>query len=449
MTRKLRTLILIAFAGLLMAGCQTAQEQATPTPIPTPIVAEQTLYTVQRGTVQKLLKFNARVSPIVEEELAFKAGGYVSKVHVERNQSVLAGDVIAELEMEGALNSEAQAQVALEKVQLSLEQAQQSLERQLTESKVNLEAKEIQLAKKKLQDPALDVQAAAHRVTLADAARGDAQAAYDRIAWQPGVEATRAARNLQDATINWQLAKIAYAKALEAKEAFDYDVQLLEKDLELAKLKHSYLEQGVDQNLVKAVEQAQLSLDRLQGQVAQNRILSPIDGIVTTLAVTEGRAVEAFKTVAIVADQTNLELAVQLSDAEMQNLEVEMPVTVTLATYAGRAFPAKIIEMPYPYGQGGSQSKLDKADQFTHLALNDTSIELRMGDVAACTVLLEEEKEALWLPPAAVRSFEGRNFVVVDQEGRQRRIDIKVGIVGEERIQILEGLEGGQSVIGQ
>jgi len=105
--------------------------------------------------------------------------------------------------------------------------------------------------------------------------------------------------------------------------------------------------------------------------------------------------------------------------------------------------------MPYPYGKGGSQSKLDKADQFTHLALDDTSIELRMGDVASCTVLLEEEKDALWLPPAAVRTFEGRNFVVVDQDGRQRRIDIKVGIVGADRIQILEGLEEGQSVIGQ
>ena len=214
-------------------------------------------------------------------------------------------------------------------------------------------------------------------------------------------------------------------------------------------LKHSYLEQGVDENLAKAVEQSQLKVAKLETQVGKGRIISPIDGVITSLAIAEGRDVGAFKKAVVVANTDELELAAQLSDAEMQELEVGMVVTVTLGAYPGQELTGKIIEMPYPYAQGGSTAKLDKADQFTHVQLDDPNIELRMGDVAKVTVLLEETYDTLWLPPAAIRNFEGRHFVVVEQDGRQRRIDIKVGIAGTERVEILEGLEEGQTVIGQ
>ena len=64
--------------------------------------------------------------------------------------------------------------------------------------------------------------------------------------------------------------------------------------------------------------------------------------------------------------------------------------------------------------------------------------------------VLEEKLDALWLPPAAVRTFQGRNFVVVqDEDGSQRRVDVRLGIESEERVEILEGLERGQTVVGE
>jgi len=49
----------------------------------------------------------------------------------------------------------------------------------------------------------------------------------------------------------------------------------------------------------------------------------------------------------------------------------------------------------------------------------------------------------------AVRAFEGRRFVVVKDGDRQRRQDVRVGIVSLERIEILEGLKEGDIVVGQ
>jgi len=64
-------------------------------------------------------------------------------------------------------------------------------------------------------------------------------------------------------------------------------------------------------------------------------------------------------------------------------------------------------------------------------------------------VTLEEKQDALWLPPAAIRTFAGRKFVQVEEDGRQRRVDVTIGIESAERVEITEGLEEGQVVVGQ
>lgn len=80
MSNMRRIFIASLFLLVLVTGCQTAQEQATPTPIPTPIVAEKPTYTVQRGTVENIFQFTGRVSPVKEEQLAFKSAGFVKRL---------------------------------------------------------------------------------------------------------------------------------------------------------------------------------------------------------------------------------------------------------------------------------------------------------------------------------------------------------------------------------
>jgi multidrug efflux pump subunit AcrA (membrane-fusion protein) len=64
-------------------------------------------------------------------------------------------------------------------------------------------------------------------------------------------------------------------------------------------------------------------------------------------------------------------------------------------------------------------------------------------------VVLERKDDVLWLPPQAIRTFEGRRFVVVQEGDAQIRVDVKVGIESEDRVEIEEGLSEGQVVIGQ
>jgi len=53
----------------------------------------------------------------------------------------------------------------------------------------------------------------------------------------------------------------------------------------------------------------------------------------------------------------------------------------------------------------------------------------------------------LWLPPQAIREFGGRKFVVLQEGDVQRRVDVKVGVVSDDRVEIITGLNEGQVVV--
>jgi multidrug efflux pump subunit AcrA (membrane-fusion protein) len=76
-------------------------------------------------------------------------------------------------------------------------------------------------------------------------------------------------------------------------------------------------------------------------------------------------------------------------------------------------------------------------------------MKITVGDLASVVITLKREKDALWLPPQAVRSFEGRRFVVIKDGNSQRRQDVRIGIVSSDRVEILEGLKEGDVIVGQ
>jgi hypothetical protein len=67
--------------------------------------------------------------------------------------------------------------------------------------------------------------------------------------------------------------------------------------------------------------------------------------------------------------------------------------------------------------------------------------------MVSVNLVLEHEEDVLWLPLQAVREFEGRYFVIVRDGDLERRVDVGVGIVGEDRIEITAGLTDGQVVV--
>lgn len=383
------TAVVFSSCSLLPASRteRAAAEAATPTPIPTPVVPIKPTYQVQRGEIVNEITFSGRISPVVEEELFFRAAGRVRSVFVKRNEMVKKDQVIAELEIDALERDLNSAQLALERSEVTLGSAERDLAADVRIAQINLEMAQIRLT-------AMQGQAAP-----------DAQA-----------------------------------------------VALQEKEVEIAQIAVDRLiEEGVSPLLRNDVERSSYDVTKLQAEIAEAQIVAPFDGQLLSVSLTPGQAVEAFRPVVTIADVTALEVSADLLSNQMQELAEDMPVAVVLVSRPGVVLNGHIRQLPYPYGSGGgTATTVEDQDKSTRFTLDESAADagFAMGDLVRITAELERKDNVLWVPPQAVRVFDGRRFAVLIDGETRRRVDVKAGIETQDRIEIEEGLEEGQVIEG-
>lgn len=208
-----------------------------------------------------------------------------------------------------------------------------------------------------------------------------------------------------------------------------YNVPLKEYDVKLADI---------------ALQESQINNADLSFTIDAARIVSPMDGFVLSQeAVSSGSEIPAYKEVMVVADLSVLEVSASPDSTTSAKLQVGMPVTVTLINRPGVVINGQIRSMPV-----FSVSDVGQ-DKTTRVTLNSSlkDIGLGIGDLVQINVVLQKKENVLWLPPQAVRTFEGRRFVVIQDGQGQRRVDVKVGLQNNDRLEIVEGLSEGQVVL--
>lgn len=495
MFSKLKTVfVVMVLAAILVSsvGCNvatsTTKNEPTPTPIPPPPVPEKPTYTVKRGLVVDSLSFTGRVAPVVEEELFFRESGRVKTVYVERNDMVTAGTLLAELENDDLVRALAQEEISLETTELNLAKSQAANEYAVQKAKIQLDLKKLQLAKMEAEDQEASETIARLRLAQSKAGATPEEIEIARRQLEQAKNSLWSAQVSRDSTCGAnkdsaacdsaqanvyrneeavRIAEIRVEQLLQGPDAEDMaiaeaeyrqkladhakaeiDIEMQRQQIALAELELANLETNVDPKLLKDVERGQLAVERLKAQLEKSRVESPIDGKVTSVSAYEGRDISAFKPVFVVADEAQLEVTAEPMSSQLQKLGEGMAAAIILSAYPGKELPGEILQLPYPYGGGGG-ANVEEADKLTHISFDPEDLDIEPGDLVKVLVTLEEKADALWLPPAAIRTFAGRKFVVIDDNGSQRRVDITVGIESAERVEIEDGLEEGQVVIGQ
>ena len=420
----------------------------TPTPLPTAIVPEKPTYTVQRGAVVESLNFTGRVSPVEEAELYFRTDGRVLQVYVERGDAVQAADLLADLDVSALRRQLAQAKLVLATAQTDLETAEAQRAHELARARLNLDLEQIALQKLQAYDPAADLAVAEAELKQVEVDLHRAQSRYDAVSDRPDIGMRPEAEALQQATLAFARAQAAYDRAVKQAGQHAYDVQSQQKRGELARLEVRRLDAGVAPQLEQVVTKAELDLADLQAQITDTLILAPFDGKVMAVNTAAGKVVEGFKPVLVVANPSELEVTAEPTAEQMRRLSEGQAITIVPVEYPGQELPGFISSLPYPYGSGGSAVDLQEEDQITHIDADFGDFDVKAGDLVHVTVVLERKEDALWLPPAAIRTFEGRKFVVIQEGTGQRRVDVLLGIKSEDRVEIVDGLEKGDIVVG-
>jgi multidrug efflux pump subunit AcrA (membrane-fusion protein) len=389
----------------------------------------------------------------------------------------------------------AQAEWALQIAQINLEEAEKANEQHLAEAQRTLEVAQIHLAQLQEEPDPAEIELLRLSWDRAKNNLWSAQLERDAVKGNPGTPGhlqKQADITVSNAEIAVREAELRYQQALQSTVTED-DIRLQQIEVEQAKAtleqlqegldplltlevqraqqeldsleegvdpsltlqvqraqqELDWLKEGVDPVLVNEVNQAQLALERLQAQVADAQIAAPTDGEVLSLSVYAGRPAEAFKPVIVVADPSAIEVSADLTSSQLQEMVEGQEAEVTLRAYPGQTWHGAVRRLPYPYGSGGGTEALAGEDKSTRISLEGDLSDLELGDLARVTIVLEEKDDVLWLPPAAIRIFQGREFVIVQDADRQRRVDVTIGIESDDRVEILEGLEEGQIVVGQ
>ena len=362
-----------------------------PTPIPTTVAAARPTYTVARGQVIYQLQVPGRVAPVVEQALSFNQNGVVSEVWVERGEEVSAGDLIATLDTSGW-----EAELVLAQSALSIAEAQRD------------------------------------------------------SATQTATQIRRTAelrRDLAQLDLNYALSQANEPPTPDQQ----YEIDRLTILLELAQLEVDALVTTVDPKLQADVDAAALRVAELENIIAQAELFAPLTGRLSTLNLAPGRTVSAGEPVGTIADPSEIELVTNLREDQLAELAEGLVVEIIPAGSPGDTLSGTIRRLPYPFGSGGTSAVAD-ADTSTRIQFDDPNAALAQyepGDRVTLHILITQHDDVLWLPPAAIRDFNGRKFVVVQNGDIQQRMDVTLGIAGEDRVEIVTGVEAGQIIVGQ
>jgi len=190
-----------------------------------------------------------------------------------------------------------------------------------------------------------------------------------------------------------------------------------------------------------ALAAAQASLDQLKTRLGYAIIKSPISGVVTEKRLETGDIVSPQTRLFSVAETSTLVSRVMVSELEVPLIQPGATVDVSVDALGGARVPGRIRRV-FP-----------SADTVTRLvpvevALTGSALsQLRPGFTIRATFRLGSRNDALFIPTRAVMGPAGARAVVIVREGKSERRLIRVGPDIDGRVEVLEGLALGDTVI--
>ncbi|MDM9628070.1 efflux RND transporter periplasmic adaptor subunit [Rhizobium sp. S152] len=184
-------------------------------------------------------------------------------------------------------------------------------------------------------------------------------------------------RNLVQSNVSTQQsledARFKYESAVATKDINEATVLSSEADLQLAEV-----------NLAKA------------------KIVSPVDGVILTRSVDPGATVAASLSApvlfVIAGDLKQMELQVDVDEADVGQIAVGQKATFTVDAYPDRTFPAEIRQIRF-----ASETTNNVVTYKAILSVNNADLLLRPGMTATADVTVEAVKDTLMIPNAALR----------------------------------------------
>ena len=396
-SRRRRRWIWVAVAVLVAGGATLGLKAALTR---NHSVDPSKLARVERGDLARAVVAVGKIEPKAKVEVKSKASGIVKQIYVHYSDWVRKGQVLVELDKEELQARVREARAALMAAQAAEEAAIAAYER----NQVEAQGPDVPFLKS-----SLDRARRLHQQGLiAKSVLEEADKAY-QMALNRQMTALR--------NVSVSRAEVARAKA--------------------------------------QVAQAQALLDRAEEDLRNSTIVSPMDGIVLSRDIEVGDAVSSILVLGSQAtklftlgDVSEVYVLGKVDEADIGKVYLGQPARIVVEAFRDRAFHGKVTKIS-PLGV-----EKDNVTTFeVRVSIQNPGGELRANMTANAEIILEERKNVLLVPEAAVLYDRNRQaFLEVPDPASpagRRRVPVKLGISNGVKTELATGLQEGDQVILQ
>jgi multidrug efflux pump subunit AcrA (membrane-fusion protein) len=388
------------------------------------------------GTVDEIVEAPGSVTARAAATLSAPAAGTLTDLRVEAGDQVRKGDVVAIIdspELEARRDSAAKAldQAARGGGTPSVSLAGYTTVRKRTDKQAASAFDDARAAAGKVTDP----QTKAVLLKQVDAAEKQYQAA--------SATAAAALRSVQRgvASLGQAVGALSAAQKLQAQQAYD----LANAAVEALTLRAPV--SGVVQ-LGGAAPGGSSSLGDLISSASAGGAAPAAPAATTSLpgvdeAVPQGAYVAAGTPIVTIVDVSRLGLVAEVDETDVLLVKPGVAATVELDAASGVTYHASVRAidlLPTTSARGGVSYRV-------RLDLTAGSPTPRPGMSAVVRLQVRQAAGAVTVPASAIVNADGQDTVWAVQDGRYRRVPVRLGVQGEDVVQVTSGVTAGQRIV--
>ena len=395
--KRRRRIIWVSVAVLVLGGGGYGVKAAL---TPNHVIDPSKLAAVERGDLARVVVATGKIQPLSKVEVKSKASGIVKKLYVDYGDRVKQGQLLAELDK---VQLEAAVRASTANLQAA-EAAGQSARATLERNKVDAEGPDVPFLK-------LNMERA-------------------EVMFKDGVMSKSL---VEDAEKNYQM---ALNKQVSAQR------NLAVSRAEIAKCDAQ-------------VAQAKASLENAEEDLRNSTIISPIDGLVLSRDVNVGDAVSSILVlgsqatlIMTLGDVSEVYVQGKVDEADIGKVYLNQPARIVVESFKDKKFTGRVTKIS-PLGV-----EKDNVTTFeVRVSISNPGGELKANMSANAEILLEEKKNVLMCPEAAMIYDKDRNAQVEIPDAKsdkgKKKVSVKLGISNGVKTEILAGLTEKQNVVLQ
>lgn len=229
------------------------------------------------------------------------------------------------------------------------------------------------------------------------------------------------------------------------------DLDNSKKALDEAKSQKGEVALNNDYNLValeKQIELAQININILEKQIKNlnELMVSPIDGIVSSLNATEKAYISTAMPTYSIVNNDAFEIEVDVKEFTARNIEVGQKVYITGDAFDGITYNG-VVKSISPIA---TKNSLGQSIIEVIIEVIDKNTKLAEGYNVTCDIVIGSKEDVLTIPLSSFMEDEDDNmFVYAVENDKLKKIEITAGINSDDKLEVISGLKEDMTLVSE